>query len=126
MLRTNLVKLPEGFEERIGGRGVVCRSWAPQLKILGHDSVGVFLSHSGWSSVVEATFGRPLVLLTMSNYQGLNARLLEESKIRYSIPRDEKDGSFTSDSVAESLKLVIEMKEGKIYRDKAKELKPLF
>ncbi|KAL6277364.1 hypothetical protein ACE6H2_020965 [Prunus campanulata] len=68
----------------------------------------------------------PLVLLTMSNDQGLNARLLEERKIGYSIPRDEKDGSFTSDWVAESLKLVIEMDEGKIYRDKAKELKPLF
>ncbi|BFG35626.1 hypothetical protein CerSpe_219000 [Prunus speciosa] len=127
VFRSNLVKLPEGFEERIGERGVVCKSWAPQLKILGHDSVGVFLSHSGWSSVVEAlTFGRPLVLLTMSNDQGLNARLLEERKIGYSIPRDEKDGSFTSDWVAESLKLVVKMDEGKIYRDKAKELKPLF
>ncbi|VVA24076.1 PREDICTED: UDP-glycosyltransferase [Prunus dulcis] len=71
-------------------------------------------------------FGRPLVLLTMSNDQGLKARLLNERKIGYSIPRDEKDGSFTSNLVAESLKLVIEMKEGKIYRDKAKELKPLF
>lgn len=127
VLRTHVVKLPQGFEERIGGRGLVCRSWAPQLKILGHDSVGVFLSHSGWSSVVEAlSFGRALVLLTMSNDQGLNARLLEERKIGYCIPRDEEDGSFTSDSVAESLKLVIEMEEGKIYRDKAKELKPLF
>ncbi|PQM35531.1 UDP-glycosyltransferase 91A1-like [Prunus yedoensis var. nudiflora] len=56
---------------------------------------------------------RPLVLLTMSNDQGLNARLLEERKIGYSISRDEKDGSFTSDLVAELLKLVIEMEEGR-------------
>ncbi|KAM5577021.1 UDP-glycosyltransferase 91A1-like [Rosa sericea] len=121
------VKLPEGFEERNEGRGVVCRSWVPQLKILAHDSFGVFLSHSGWSSVVEAlTFGRPLVLLPMSNDQGLNARYFGEKKVGYELPRDEQDGSFTSDAVAESLRMVMEKEEGRVYRDKAKELKPLF
>ncbi|XP_004288529.1 PREDICTED: UDP-glycosyltransferase 91A1-like [Fragaria vesca subsp. vesca] len=121
------VMLPEGFEERNEGRGVVCRSWVPQLKILAHDSFGVFLSHSGWSSVVEAlTFGRPLVLLPMSNDQGLNARYFMEKKVGYELPRDEGDGSFTSEAVAESLRMVIEKEEGRVYRDKAKELKPLF
>jgi UDP:flavonoid glycosyltransferase YjiC (YdhE family) len=124
---SDAVKLPEGFEERNEGRGVVCRSWAPQLKILAHDSVGVFLSHSGWSSVVEAlTFGRPLVLLPMSNDQGLNARLFGEKKVGYELPRDERDGLFTSEAVAESLRMVIEKEEGRAYRDKAKELKQLF
>ncbi|KAK9949366.1 hypothetical protein M0R45_004893 [Rubus argutus] len=123
---TDAVKLPEGFEERNEGRGVVCRGWAPQLKILAHDSVGVFLSHSGWSSVVEAlTFGRPLVLLPMSNDQGLNARLFGEKKVGYELPRDDGDGSFTSEAVAESLRMVIEKEEGRAYRDKVKELKHL-
>ncbi|XP_062011108.1 UDP-glycosyltransferase 91A1-like [Rosa rugosa] len=121
------VKLPEGFEERNEGRGVVCRSWVPQLKILAHDSFGVFLSHSGWSSVVEAlTFGRPLVLLPMSNDQGLNARYFGEKKVGYELPRDEQDGLFTSEAVAESLRMVIEKEEGRVYREKAKELKALF
>lgn len=121
------VQLPTGFEERTEGRGLVCRGWAPQKKILAHESVGVFLSHSGWSSVVEALqLSKALVLLTVSNDQGLNARVLEEKMIGYSIPRDENDGSFTRDSVAESLKLVMLKEEGKVYRDKAKEMSFVF
>ncbi|EEF28860.1 UDP-glucosyltransferase, putative [Ricinus communis] len=72
--------LPEGFEERTKGRGVVC-------------------------TVVEASQNeRPLILLTFLADQGINARNLEEKKTGYPIPRNEFDGSFRSDSVAESLK----------------------
>ncbi|KAK9271088.1 hypothetical protein L1049_026677 [Liquidambar formosana] len=126
---THFIELPDGFEKRISkaGRGLVCTTWVPQLKILGHDSVGGFLSHSGWSSVVEALqFERPLILLTFLAEQGLNARVLEDKNIGYAIPRNEQDGSFTRDSVAQSLRLVMVEEEGKIYRDKAKEMRGLF
>ncbi|PON84724.1 UDP-glucuronosyl/UDP-glucosyltransferase [Trema orientale] len=125
--RSDSVELPTGFEDRTRERGIVCPSWAPQLKILGHDSVGGFLTHSGWSSVVEALqFGVSLVLLAFTNDQGLNAKLLEDKMIGYSVSRDENDGSFTKESVAESLKLVVEKEEGKVYRDQAKEMSPVF
>ncbi|WVZ25787.1 hypothetical protein V8G54_004331 [Vigna mungo] len=115
------------FEERIKGRGVVCTSWAPQLKILEHVAVGGFLTHSGWTSVVEAVQNeKPLVLLTFLADQGINARVLEEKKMGYPVPRDERDGSFSSDSVADSLKLVVVEEEGKIYRERIKEMKDLF
>ncbi|KAF3439190.1 hypothetical protein FNV43_RR17465 [Rhamnella rubrinervis] len=120
-------ELPEGFEERTKGRGIVCATWVPQLKILAHDSVGGFLTHSGWSSVVEALqFEIPLVLFTIANDQGLNAALLEEKQVGYLLPREESDGSFTRQSVADSLKLVVVEEEGKSYRDKAKEMSRLF
>ena len=65
---------------------MVCTSWARQLKILAHDSMGGFLTHSGWSSVVEALqFERPLVILTFYADQGINAKLLEEKHIWYLI-----------------------------------------
>ncbi|KAJ6713236.1 GLYCOSYLTRANSFERASE [Salix purpurea] len=122
-----VTKLPEGFEDRTNGRGLVLTSWVPQLKILAHDSVGGFLTHSGLSSVVEALqHGRALILLSFLAEQGLNSRVFEEKKIGYPIPRDEFDGSFTRDSVAESLRLVMVKEEGEIYREKAKEMKGLF
>ncbi|XP_054794928.1 UDP-glycosyltransferase 91A1-like [Prosopis cineraria] len=123
---TEVLSLPEGFEERTKGRGLVCTGWAPQLNILGHDSVGGFLTHSGWSSVVEAVQEeKPLVLLTFLADQGINARVLEEKKMGYSIPRDERDGSFTSDSVANSLRLVMVQPQGRVYRENIKEMKDL-
>lgn len=126
--RDHSVVLPEGFEERAKkGRGVVWTSWAPQLKILAHDSIGGFLSHSGWSSVVEALkFEIPLVLFPITNDQGINSRVLEEKNIGYPIPRDKRDGSFTRQSVADALGLVVVREQGKCYRDKAKEMSRLF
>ncbi|KAI8017446.1 UDP-glycosyltransferase 91A1 [Camellia lanceoleosa] len=127
LVDTELIELLDGFEERTKGVGVICTSWVPQLKILSHDLVGGFLTHSGWSSVVEAIqFERDLILLTCLADHGLNARLLEEKKIAYSIPRDERDRSFTRDSVAESLRLVIVDEERDVYRDRVKEMKGLF
>nr|XP_023893136.1 UDP-glycosyltransferase 91A1-like [Quercus suber]POE59972.1 udp-glycosyltransferase 91a1 [Quercus suber] len=124
---TELIELPEGFEERTKGQGLVCTSWVPQLKILAHESIGGFFTHSGWSSVVEALqFERALILLTFYADQGINAKVLEDKHIGYLIPRNEHDGSFTRDSVAKSLRLVTVEEEGKIYRDKAKEMKALF
>ncbi|KAL7230564.1 hypothetical protein ACSBR2_008938 [Camellia fascicularis] len=120
---SEVIQLPDGFEERTKGRGVICTSWAPQLKILSHDSVGGFLSHSGWSSVIEAIqFEKSLILLSFLADTGLIAGLLEEKKMAYLILRDEQDGSFTRDSVAESLRLVMVEDEGRVYRDKVKEM----
>lgn len=123
---TEVVELPEGFEDRSKGRGMVCTSWAPQLKILSHESVGGYFTHSGWGSALEAIQCElPLILLPFLFDQGLNARVLEAKKMGYSVPRDDRDGSFTGDSVADSLRLVMIEEEGKIYREKSKEMKEL-
>ncbi|GAB2234893.1 hypothetical protein Drorol1_Dr00004163 [Drosera rotundifolia] len=120
------LELPDGFEERTKDRGLVWRSWAPQLKILHHDSIGGFLSHCGWNSTLDGLqFGRPFIMLPLHGDQGLNARLLEEKEVGIEIPRDELDGSFTRNSVAETLKLVLMDEAGKLYREKAAQMREL-
>lgn len=123
----NPTGLPEGFEERVKGRGTVWKDWAPQLNILDHDSVGGFLTHCGWSSSIEGLmFGHPLIMLPFVIDTGLVARILEEKQVGIEIPRDKVDGSYTRDSVANSVRLIMEEDEGKIYRDKAKEIGAIF
>ncbi|KAE8008428.1 hypothetical protein FH972_004942 [Carpinus fangiana] len=53
-------------------------------------------------------------------------RFLEDKQAGVEVPRNELDGSFTAASVAQTLRLVVKDEEGKIYRDKAKEMITLF
>ncbi|KAJ7972308.1 Glycosyltransferase [Quillaja saponaria] len=52
----------DGFEERIKGRGLLIRGWAPQVLILSHSAIGEFITHCGWGSILEAiTCGVPII-----------------------------------------------------------------
>ncbi|KAI3920934.1 hypothetical protein MKW98_027644 [Papaver atlanticum] len=122
-----LSMLPVGFLERTRGNGFMCMSWAPQMRILQHPSIGGFLNHCGWSSVIEALgFGCPLILLPMVNDQPLNARTMVWKEMGLEIERNEEDGSFTRESVAKSLRKVMVDEDGEKYRLNARNLKDVF
>ncbi|KAF3656666.1 putative UDP-glucose flavonoid 3-O-glucosyltransferase 3-like [Capsicum annuum] len=65
--------LPEGFLERTKRIGKVI-GWAPQSVILSHPSVGGFVSHCGWNSVLESIwFGVPMATWPMYSELQANA-----------------------------------------------------
>ncbi|KAK1367011.1 UDP-glycosyltransferase 91C1 [Heracleum sosnowskyi] len=125
--KSQLSLLPKGFVERVRSRGIVHVGWVPQVKILSHLAVGGFLTHCGWNSVIEALgFGRVLILLPVMNDQGLNSRLLKEKKVGVEIPRNEKNGAFTRDSVVDALRIAMESQEGESLRARAREMRGVF
>lgn len=81
--------LPEGFLERTAERGKVI-GWAPQVTILSHPSVGGFVSHCGWNSILESIwFGVPIAAWPMYAEQQLNAfKLVKELGLAVEIKMD--------------------------------------
>ncbi|TQE10350.1 hypothetical protein C1H46_004062 [Malus baccata] len=70
--------------------------------------------------------GCPLFGWSTIAHQGLNARLMHEKQVGLEISRDERDGSFTSDSVAELIRRVMVEKEGELVRANAWAMKEIF
>ena len=76
---TKRYELPNGFEERIKGIGLIVRDWAPQLEILSHTSTGGFMSHCGWNSCLESiTMGVPIASWPMHSDQPRNTVLITQ------------------------------------------------
>ncbi|KAL5699877.1 beta-D-glucosyl crocetin beta-1,6-glucosyltransferase [Ranunculus cassubicifolius] len=104
--------LPQGFLERIGERGMIVEGWAPQMIILEHPSIGGFVTHCGWSSVLEGMkLGVPLIAMPMHIDQPLNARLIVELGVAVEVERDE-DEKHGREEIANAIKQVMRNKQG--------------
>ncbi|CAN4114369.1 unnamed protein product [Withania somnifera] len=114
--------LTEGFVERTWDRGVILEDWAPQGRILEHSSIGGFVSHCGWNSVMEALkYGVPIIAMPMQNEHPLSTRLLvNEVGVGLEIQRDE-EGNIHKEEVAKTVRQVMLDKSGENVRNKAKE-----
>ncbi|KAG5557055.1 hypothetical protein RHGRI_007342 [Rhododendron griersonianum] len=117
--------LPKGFLENVGEKGMVVEGWAPQAQILAHLSIGGFVSHCGWSSVMESmNFGVPIIALPMHLDQPLNARLVEEVGVGIEVKGGE-NGELKGDEIGQVIRKVVVEKDGEEVRNKARNLKDM-
>nr|AMQ26113.1 UDP-glucose:isoflavone 7-O-glucosyltransferase [Pueraria montana var. lobata] len=116
--------LPEGFLERTKGKGMVVRDWAPQAAILSHDSVGGFVTHCGWNSVLEAVCeGVPMVAWPLYAEQKLNKVILvEEMKVGLAVKQN-KDGLVSSTELGDRVKELMDSDRGKEIRQRIFKMK---
>ncbi|XP_075493781.1 scopoletin glucosyltransferase-like [Primulina tabacum] len=71
--------LPNEFEERIREKGLIINGWAPQMLILDHPSIGAFVTHCGWNSILEGVCaGVPMVTWPMFAEQFFNEKLVTQ------------------------------------------------
>ncbi|XP_038704391.1 7-deoxyloganetin glucosyltransferase-like [Tripterygium wilfordii] len=107
--------LPTEFITETKNRGVLS-SWCPQEQVLGHPSVGGFLTHSGWNSTLESVCGGvPMVCWPFFAEQQTNCRYCcTEWGIGMEINSDVK-----RDEVESLVRELMEGEKGKEMREKA-------
>ncbi|XP_062018117.1 UDP-glycosyltransferase 79B6-like [Rosa rugosa] len=101
--------LPQGFEERVKGRGVVFGGWVQQPFILRHASVGCFVNHCGFGSMWESLLtNNQIVLVPHLGDQMLNTKLLvNELKVAVEVER-EANRWFSKESLSKAIRSVMD------------------
>jgi coniferyl-alcohol glucosyltransferase len=115
-------QLPEGFLERIKNVGMLVQEWAPQVNVLKHPSIGCFISHCGWGSVLESlTHGVPIIAWPLYAEQSMNATLLVELGVALKTTLPPTKIVVGREEIASLVKRVILM--GRNMRERVEEIK---
>ncbi|KAM0887004.1 hypothetical protein ACQ4PT_029330 [Festuca glaucescens] len=116
--------LPDGFLDRIRGRGLVVKQWAPQADVLRHTATGVFVTHCGWNSVLEGvTAGVPMLCWPLYAEQKMNKLfMVGEMGIAAEMVGWQR-GLVEAAEVEGKVRMVMETEEGRELRARASALK---
>ncbi|KAH0641559.1 hypothetical protein KY289_032533 [Solanum tuberosum] len=119
-------KLPKDFLEELTIEKGLVVPWCPQLQVLEHESIGCFLTHCGWNSILEAiSLGVPMVAMPQWTDQPTNAKFVKDVwEIGVRAKQDEK-GIVRREVIEECIKLVMEEEKGKLIRENAKKWKEM-
>lgn len=110
--------LPEGFMDRIKGRGKIVE-WAPQEEVLKHKSIGLYITHCGWNSTMEAIQNaKPLLCYPISGDQFVNCSYIVDvwgigiklDRIEQNAVQDCIEKAMEGKEGSEMLKKVIELR----------------
>ncbi|XP_002280543.1 UDP-glycosyltransferase 88F4-like [Vitis vinifera] len=121
------VLMPEGFLERTKDRGMVVKSWAPQVAVLNHPLVGGFVTHCGWNSVLEAVVaGVPMVAWPLYAEQHLNkAALVEVMKMAIGVEQMDEDMFVSGAEVERRVRELMEYEEGRELRERSRKMREM-
>ncbi|CAH9057827.1 unnamed protein product [Cuscuta europaea] len=121
--------MPEGFEKRTEGRGLIIRGWAPQVLILENPAVGAFVTHCGWNSTLEGICaGVPMVTWPVFAEQFINEKLVTDV-LRIGVGVGSKEWKATEndgvekEAITEAIKKVMVGAESGEMRNSAAALK---
>ncbi|KAJ9675972.1 hypothetical protein PVL29_024782 [Vitis rotundifolia] len=119
--------MPEGFLERTKDRGMVVKSWAPQVAVLNHPSVGGFVTHCGWNSVLEAVVaGVPMLAWPLYAEQHLNkAALVEVMKMAIGVEQRDEDMFVSGAEVERRVRELMECEEGRELRERSRKMREM-
>ncbi|KAL4582004.1 hypothetical protein LXL04_006541 [Taraxacum kok-saghyz] len=104
----------EGFINGTKTHGKIV-GWAPQQKVLNHPSVGCFLSHCGWNSVLEGiTSGLPFLCWPYFSDQFINQMFISDVwKTGLGFDKDES-GIVSKEEIKNKIDRILENHEFKV------------
>ncbi|KAF5451154.1 hypothetical protein F2P56_031443 [Juglans regia] len=116
--------LPEGFLERNKERGLVVKSWAPQVDVLNHEAVGGFVTHCGWNSVLESICaGVPMIGWPLYAEQRI-CRVSMVKDMRIALPMKESEDRFVSATEVEKrVRELMDSDKGKLIKERTLAMK---
>ncbi|KAK4485597.1 hypothetical protein RD792_008240 [Penstemon davidsonii] len=118
-------KLPVNFSKDTFNKGLIV-SWSPQLQVLSHDSIGCFITHCGWNSILEGlSMGVPMLAMPQWTDQSTNAKFVVDVwKTGIKARMDEK-GLVRQEEISRCLKFVMEGEDGEKIRMSAAKWKEM-
>ncbi|KAF3449222.1 hypothetical protein FNV43_RR09950 [Rhamnella rubrinervis] len=119
--------LPEGFTERTRDVGRVVKSWVSQVEVLKKESVGVFVTHCGWNSILEAVVaGVPMIAWPLHSEQYLNRNaLVYDMGMAVPVEQREEDGFVSGTELEKQIRELMESEKGRELRERSRKMKEM-